>query len=158
MAIAPLLAIGGGLIQGVSAIQQGNAQAAYARAQGQTQADELARDAQMTKIAADQSNASRLDELRRTVGNINATVAGRGLSASSPSAMALVSGADTYAMRDVARAAFNSQQQIGADQLGAKTAQSVASFKAKVAQQAGYMSAASSLFKAASTANSLYGK
>lgn len=151
------LAVGGSLIQGVAAIQQGQAQASYAKAQGQVQADEMKRDAEMTKIAAQQSQASRLEELQRTTGTIRASLSSRSVSLSSPSAMALENAADTYTQRDVQRIGFNAGQQIGADELGARTAQSVARFKGNVARQAGYMSAIGSFFKAGSKINSRYG-
>jgi hypothetical protein len=159
MAWAPIaLAVGANAIQGVAAIQQGQAQASLAKAQGQAQADADARDAQMTKIAAEQSQASRLEDLQRTVGTIRAGISSRGLDPSSPSAMALEGAADKYAKRNIAREAFNASQQIANDNLDARTAQTVAGFKASAARQAGYMSAASSLFKAGSLSNSYFDK
>lgn len=157
MAFAAPLAIAGSLIQGVAAIQKGNAEAAGYKAEAQSRADELKRDSEYTKIAAQQSQASALDDLQRTVGTIRATLSSRNLDLSSPSAGALEGAADTYAKRDITRRNFNAQQQIGANDLASRTAVSMARFKGQVAKQAGYMSAASSFFKAASTANSAYG-
>lgn len=155
---APALLIGGSIIQGVSAIQAGNAQAAGYRIEAQARSDELKRDSEYTKIAAQQSQASALDELQRTVGTINATLSSRNLDLSSPSAGALVDAADTYAKRDIKRANFNAQQQIGANDLAGRTAISMARFKGQVAKQAGYTKAASSFFQAATDSRSLFAK
>jgi len=159
MAIAPValaLAAGGSILQGVSAIQQGNAQAAGYRAEAQARSDELKRDSELTKIAAQQSQASALDDLARTTGTIRATLASRSLDLSSPSAIALEEAAGRYTQRDIDRSNFNARQQIGANDLTSRTGQMMASFKGKMARNAGYMSAAGSLFKAASTTASYF--
>lgn len=158
MAWAPIaMAAGGSLIQGVAAIQQGEAQAKGAKVEAQTRADELKRDAQMTQIAAEQSQAARLEQLQRTQGAITATLSARGLNLSSPSAIALNEAATNYATRDMQRERFVAGQQIGADNQAARGAISMGDFKAKVARAAGYTSAIGSLFKAASFASSGFG-
>lgn len=156
MFAAPL-AIAGSLIQGVSAIQQGNAQAKAAAAQGQAkqQEDEIA--AENTKITATQQQSARLDDLARTVGTIRATAASRNLDLSSPSAMALQGAADTYANRDVAQIGFNGMQTSANYKLAGNTAVATATATGNIAKAAGWTSAAGSFFKAATLANSAYG-
>jgi hypothetical protein len=155
-AAAPL-AIGGALIQGVSAIQQGNAQAKTAMVQGQEkqQEDEIA--AENTKITAEQQQSARLDDLARAVGTIRATAASRNLDLNSPSALALEGAADTYAMRDVSQIGFNGMQTAANYKLAGNTAMATAQATSSVAKAAGWSSAAGSFFKAVSFADSKYG-
>jgi hypothetical protein len=159
--------IGGSLIQGVSAIQQGNTQAAIAKAQGQQgvyaaqaqqRQDEI--QAQDTMIAAHQQEASRYEDLARTLGVIQATIGSRGLDPNSPSAMALEDAADTYAQRDIRRMSFNAMQDASNYRLHGATVMQQGNFqntimraKASAARAAGYTSATSSLLKAAKYAD-----
>lgn len=157
MAWAAPLMIGAQAIQGVAAIQQGNAQAKAYRVQGEAKQreDEIA--AQNTKITAEQQQSARLDDLSRTIGAMRATVASRNLDLNSPSAMALQGAADTYANRDVSRIGFQGQQTAANYRLAGKTAVATAGASASLAKAAGWNSAMGSFFKAASTANSAYG-
>jgi hypothetical protein len=157
MALAPVaaaLAIGGSLIQGVSAIQQGNATAKAARVQAQEkqQEDEIA--AQNTQITAEQQQAARMDDLSRTLGTIRAVAGSRNLDISSPSGMALEGAADTYAQRDVGRLGFNSQQTTANYRLAGQTAMATGAATGSLAQAAGYSSAFGSFIKAGTDARS----
>jgi hypothetical protein len=171
MTMAAALLAGGSLIQGVSAIQQGNTAAAVAKAQGQqemyaaqAQAREYDIDAENTQIVARQQEADRYEDLGRTLGAITATLSSRGLDLSSPSAGALLDAADTYAQRDVKRIGYSALQTASNYSRASATALQQGAFQrtimnaqASAARAAGYTSAASSLFKAASYADSLYG-
>lgn len=156
--IAAPLAIAGSLIQGVSAIQQGQAQAkaSSVQAEEQQQEDEIA--AQNTKIQAEQQQSSRLDDLSRTVGTIRATAASRSLDLNSPSAMALEGAADTYAQRDVSRLGFNSQQTAANYRLAGQASVANAAAYGSIAKAAGWSSGIGSFMKAATISNSAYGK
>jgi hypothetical protein len=156
-AAAPL-AIGGALIQGVAAIQQGNAQARAYAAQGEAkkQEDEIA--AQNTKITAEQQQSARLDDLTRTIGTIRATVASRSLDLNSPSALALQGAATGYAQRDTSRIGFQGQQTAANYRLAGATAMATAQASGSLAKAAGWNSAIGSFFKAGTTAISAYGK
>lgn len=171
MAIAlPALLIGSAVVQGVSAISQGNAQkkAEDQQAQetvnaaaAQKQQDDIA--AQNAGISAEQDQELRLQQLSRTVGTIRANVAARGLDPSSPSSGALENAANSYAGTNITQLRFNAFQQASSDKLTGATAVSQGNIQAQIdsakgaaAQVAGYTSAVGSLFKAASSANSLF--
>lgn len=158
MMLAAAAAVGGNLIQGVSAIQQGNAQAKAYRVQAEEkqQEDEIA--AENTKIQAEQEQASRLEDLNRTVGTIRAVASSRSLDPNSPSGMALQGAAQTYAGRDISRIGFNSLQTQGNYRLAGQTAVTSAAAAGSIAKAAGYTQAIGSFMKAASDANSAYGK
>lgn len=147
--LAAPLAIGGGILQGMASITQGN----MAAEAGKARENELKIDAQNTEIAAKQSQAARLDELTRTTGNINAIVASRGLDLNSPSALAMTEGARDYTYRDIGRERFNAMQTAS----NQRVAGAQARLSGKMAQRAGYLSAAGSFFKAGTTAASVYG-
>jgi hypothetical protein len=151
-----MLAAAGSVVSGIAAIQGGNAAAAGYRAEANARAEELKRDSEMTKIAAQQSQAAALEDLQRTTGTIRATLASRSLDLSSPSAMALEGAASMYARRDIMRTNFNAGQQIGANNQAGRTAQAMASFKGKIARNAGYMAGASSFLKAAGEVSSSF--
>lgn len=155
--IAAPLAIGGALIQGIAAVQQGDAQAkAYkVQAQEKQQEDDIA--AQNTQITAEQQQGARMDQLNRTIGTIRATVASRNLDPSSPSGMALEGAANTYAQRDVSRLGFQGQQTAANQRLAGATAMATGAASASMATAAGYSSAFGDLLKAGSLANSAYG-
>lgn len=171
MALAAPLLIAGTAIQGVAAIQQGNTANAVAKAQAQQgiyaadaqqQQDEIA--AENTEIQAKQDQSNRLADLARTVGTIRATLSSRNLDLSSPSAAALEDAANTYAQRDISNARFNAMQTASSYRTAGATAVQQAGIQAQItraqgaaAAMAGYTSAAGSLFKAASYANSYYG-
>jgi hypothetical protein len=152
--LAAPLAIGGALIQGLSSIAGGNAQAAGLKAQGQEQQQQDAIDAQDTKIGAEQAQSNRLVQLQKTIGSIRATVSGRGLDPNSPSGAALEDNADTTTQRAIGIDRFNAWQTASNYTLAGSTAVAQANLKASMARQAGYVTAASSLFKAATDANS----
>lgn len=155
--IAAPLAIGASLFQGIASYQQGQSQAALATAEGQAKQQEMAQDIKLTQISAEQSQAQRLEQLQRTVGTINATVATRGLDPSSPSAMAMVGGANTYAQRNIMNARFNALMQESSDQMTGDTAGVVARAKASAYRAAGFTSALGDFFQAGTKANSAYG-
>jgi hypothetical protein len=159
MALAPVaaaMAIGGSIIQGVSAIQQGKAQAksALANAQEKQQENEIA--AQDTQISAEQQQADRLDHLRTQNGTIRALMGSRNLDANSPSAFALEGAAETYAYRDVARMGFNALQTSSNYRLAGQTAMATGQAKASMYRAAGFSSGMGSFFKAATFANSSF--
>lgn len=158
----PALMVGGSLIQGVAAVQQGNTASAVAKAQGQQEVyaaqaqqrqDEI--QAQNTMIAARQQEAARYEGLAQTLGVIQATIGSRSLDPSSPSSMALMDAANTYAQRDVQRMSFNAMQDASNYRLAGATAVQQGNFQntimraqASAARAAGYTTAVGSLFKA----------
>ena len=146
--LAPALAFGGSVLQGVAAIQGGNA----AAAEGKARQNEMNARAETIKIEADQQHASMLEDLQRTTGTINAIIASRGLDLNSPSSLAMTEGAQAYSYRDINRARFNAQQNESATRLAGARAR----LSGKMAQQAGYVSAAGSFFKAGSEAYSFF--
>lgn len=156
--MAQALMIGGSIIQGVSAIQQGQAQAKAARVQGEEQQQENEIAAQNTKITAQQQQAARLDDLSRTIGSMRATVASRNLDLNSPSAMALQGAADTYAQRDVSRLGFNSVQTQANYRLAGEAAVANAKAYGSIAKAAGWSKGISSFMQAASQAQSAFSK
>lgn len=147
-ALAAPLAIGGGIMQAVGSIQAGNAKKAEALARE----EELKREAELGKIAGDEQQASRLRELHGTLGAVRALTAQRGLSLASPSAAAIQQSIDKDATRDARRLSFNTQQQGSNLRLAGRAARA----SGNAAQTAGYVGAASSLFKAAADARSQY--
>jgi hypothetical protein len=157
-AIPVAMAVGAQALQGVSAIQQGNVRARQATIEGQARADELARQAQLSHISGEEQQASRMDDLSRTMGTIDATIGSRGLDLSSPSAFALRDAAQTYAQRDVSRIGFNSLQTGSNYEMAGRTAVQVAGARASMAKAAGYTEAVGSLFKAASYGYSGFSK
>lgn len=148
--VGPALMFGGNVLQGVAAIQGGNA----AAAEGKARQNEMNARAETIKIEADQQHASMVEDLQRTTGTINALIASRGLDLSSPSALALTEGAQAYSYRDINRMRFNAVQ----NESGARVAGARARLSGRMAQQAGYVSAASSLFKGASEGWSYFHK
>ncbi len=168
MTMLPILAVGASLIQGVSAIQQGNAQ----RSQMNAQATQAGYDAQAKKqdddiaaqnagITAEQQQAFRLQDLARTTGTIRASLASRNLDLSSPSAGAIQGAAEDYAGQDIGRLRFNAQQTADAYKRGgintvnsANTQAAIYRARGAAASAAGYTSAMSGLLKAGTTANS----
>lgn len=160
MALLPVavgLMAAGMAVQGVSAIQGGNAQAKAARVQGIEQQQEADIAAENTKITAQQQQSQRLDDLHRTLGTISATVASRNLDPSSPSGMALAGAADTYARRDVSRIGFNSMQTAANYRLGGQTAVANAAASGSIAKAAGYAAGFGSFLKAGSLAAGAFG-
>lgn len=156
MVAAPLM-IAGSLLQGVSAIQQGQAtaKAAAVQAQEKQQEDQIA--AEDTKIAAEQQQSARLDDLNRTIGTVRAVSASRSLDPTSPSGMALEGAAQTYAGRDVSRIGFNSLQTQSNYNLAGQAAVANARATGSIAKAAGWNQAMGSFVKAATAANSAYG-
>lgn len=168
MALALPILAGASVLQGVSAIQQGNtqrsamnAQATQAGydAQAKKQDDDIA--AQNAGITAEQQQALRLQDLARTTGTIRASLAARTLDPSSPSAGALQGAAEDYAGQDISRLRFNAMQTADAYRRGGmntvnSAATQAAALRARgaAASTAGYMSAAGSFLKAASIGSS----
>jgi hypothetical protein len=200
----PFLAVGSALFSGVAAVEQGQAQkrayeqqAQQAQIEGQQQqqianataqqqvdqaAEQQAQDriaAQNATIQAKQDQAIRLQNLQRTIGVIDATVATRGLTG--PSAMALEGAAQGYTQRDIINARFNAFQnaanyglagRVAMSQGNAQASQTIlegiyavrsgtasaANLRASgsAALASGYTSAMGSLFQAASTANTYF--
>jgi hypothetical protein len=144
----PLVAGAGAIFQGAASLAQGAAQAQAYKQEGIAQQQLADIQAQDIQIQAKQQEASRYEELARTVGNIDATVASRGLDPNSPSGAALQGAARTYAQRDAARIGFNAMQNSSNEILSGNTAMTVARARASLAQAAGYTSAMGSLFKA----------
>jgi hypothetical protein len=167
MVAAPLM-VGMSLLQGVSAIQQGQATAKAYKAQAtqaqydaeaKKQDDDIA--AQNAGITAEQQQALRLQDLARTTGTIRASLASRNLDLSSPSAGAIQGAAEDYAGQDIGRLRFNAAQTADAyKRSGINTVNSAATQaavyrnRASAAMAAGYTSAAGSLLKAGTQANS----
>lgn len=137
-----LAGLGGGL-QAMGQIQAGNA----AKQQAEERQIELNNEAQLQQTAATQSQADRLRSLGQTVGAIRALGAQRGLSLNSPSSAAVESNVEDQATRDARNIQTNADQQSASLKLAGRAA--IASGTA--AQQAGYIGAASSLFKTASS-------
>lgn len=166
-AAIPLL-VGASVLQGVSAIQQGNSQRAQMNAQatqatydaqGKKQDDDIA--AQNAGISAEQQQALRLQDLARTQGTIAASLSARNLDLSSPSAAAISGAASNYANQDIGRLRFNAMQTADAYRRGgvntvnsAATQAAVYRARGAAAAAAGYTSAAGSLLKAGSLAGS----
>lgn len=142
------MSVVGGILQGVAAIQQGNAAAEA----GQARQNELNIDAQNTQIAAKQAQSSRLDQLQKTVGTIRATVASRALDLNSPSAMALIDNANVTTQRDIARGRFNAWQNSS----NAIMAGQQARISGDAARTAGYLSGAGQFLKAGAAAGATF--
>lgn len=105
-------------LQAFSTIQSGYAQ----KAQYEARRDELAREAQLQETAANETQASNLLELQRSVGNIRAITAARGLNPDSPSAMAIEGGEQRVADTNNQRTAFNARQQSNSLKMAGKAA------------------------------------
>ena len=147
--IPAALALGGGILQGLASVQEGNAAKAAADARRQ----ELDREAQLQKIAATETQASILRELNINLGSVDALLGSRGLDLSSPSAVAISSSMERDARRDARRTAFNANQQASNLRLAGQAALN----SGRAARTAGYLRAGGSLFKAATETNSLFG-
>jgi hypothetical protein len=147
-ALAPALLVGGGVLQTVGAIQEGNAKKSEALARQQ----ELNREAELSTIAGNEQQASRLRELNTNIGQIRALVGQRGLSIASPSSIAIQSSVDRQATRDTRNIAFNASQSAS----NLRVAGLAARQSGNAAQMAGYIRGASSLFKAAADSRSLF--
>lgn len=147
--MAAPLAIAGPLLQGFASIQEGNA----AKAQAEARKQELEREAQLQKIAATETQASRIRDLNLSLGNIGAAFGQRNLDPTSPSAIAIRDSVERDARRDTRRIAFNANQQGSQMRLAGQAALN----SGRAAQTAGLLKGFGSLFKAASTASSAYG-
>lgn len=148
MSFWPAVAIGAIALEGVSQITQGNAAAGAAKARQ----EELARESQLQQTAALESQASNLMELQRTMGNIRAITAARGLNPDSPSAMAIQGGVERVADTNAQRSAFNSRQGVSASALAGKAAM----MSGNAARTAGFLKGAGSFLQAASVASSAF--
>lgn len=135
-------------MQGISMIAQGNA----AAAEGQARQQELEREAKLQEIQAKEQQASRLDDLQKTVGSIRALSSQRGFDLSSPSSWALAAAAEKEAYRDTQRTGFNARQSASNYRL----AGSAARMSGNAARTAAYLGAAGSFFKAGSYVNSAF--
>lgn len=148
MSFAPILAAAAGGMQIIGQVQAGNAKKAEALARE----EELKREAQLGKIAGDEQQASRLRELRTTIGQVRALTSQRGLSLASPSAAAIQTSIENEGARDARRLSFNTQQRGS----NLRLAGSAARASGNAAQMAGYIGGATSLFKTASTVRSAF--
>lgn len=128
-----------GGLQAAGSILQGNAQAAA----GKARQEELNREAQLTRTAADQSSASRLTELHKTMGAIAALTAGRNLDTDSPSGMAFTGGVEREAKRNIRIEAFNADQQAKAMKLAGR----VANMSGNAASISGYLTGTGQFIK-----------
>jgi hypothetical protein len=126
------IVVGG--LQAMGSIVQGN----MAAAQGEERQMELKREAELSKIAAEQSQTSRLNDLKRTMGAISALTAQRNLDPGSPSAFAYAGGVQKEAQRSIQNEAFNSAQQIEAMRLAGLAARQ----SGNAAQMSGYLTGA----------------
>lgn len=145
---APFALAAGGL-QAFSAVREGQTQ----KAASDARAAELKRESDLAGIAANQSQAEHLLELGRTIGNMRATIAARGLDPLSPSAAAIEGGIERIADTNIQRTAFNARQQMSNTSLAAAAAR----MSGNAALTAGYIKGAGSFFKAVTEANSAYG-
>lgn len=139
---------GGGVLNAIGSIQEGNA----AKAAADQRRQELATAAQLQETAAAESSASRLMDLQRTVGNIRAITAARGLSPNSPSAMAITANAQRLTDQNVQREGFNARQQSESLRLAGRAA----GISGNAAQTAGYLKGVGSFFKSAADAGSTF--
>lgn len=139
----------GDTLQGVAAIGEGGA----ARAAAVARKDELGREAQLQTIAAQESQATMLQDLQRTTGGIAAIASARGLNPDSPSAMAIEGGAQRLYGQNIQRTAFNARQQASSLNLAGRAA----AMAGEAAATSGYLKGFGSFFKAASEASSAYG-
>lgn len=106
---APIAAIGSAVAGGLSSIASGNAQ----NAAMQERALELKQQRELVQTQAKEQQASRLEQLNRTIGAITAITASHGLSVDSPSAQAVAGQRKKAAATDVGTIGANAAIQSG---------------------------------------------
>ena len=136
----------GTILETIGTIGEGQA----AKAEGEFLEQQHKRNAQLGKIKANQTEAFRRTELRETLGTIDAVRASRGVSATSPTGVAIRRGVTDAATTSLSSELLNIRQGIESSNLAARFAKS----RGNSALTASGIRAGASVFKAAERAAS----
>lgn len=139
-----LLTAGGQVMQG----QEQSRAAAFEEQQLLGQKTQLQHQAENTRIAADQAEARRREDLVSNIEHIQSIRAGRGVGEASPTGMAILDSITGNVERDIGTERFNYLSKADSSRMAADNAGLAASMsarKAKTSLLAGYLNAGSTI-------------